>query len=298
MQKEGMIFDIQPFSLEDGPGIRTTVFLKGCPLSCRWCHNPEGQNFDAELMYRPEKCISCGKCLICPEAAHELADGKHIFNRSLCEKKFKCAEVCDTGALEISGAKMTVYEIIDIVYSDFDFYKNSGGGLTLSGGEPLSQPEFCSALLEAALEKDIDTCMETSGFCKPEIFSEIIKKLNHLFFDLKETDNELHKKYTGVGREIILDNLETAAKSDIDLTLRCPIIPGLNDREDHFEKIALTALEYKIRKVELKRYHSLGIPKYNALNRKPEYDNRENGELDRDILLKMKKASPETEFSF
>ena len=298
--EKGIIFDIQPFSLDDGPGIRSTVFLKGCPLSCIWCHNPEGQNPEPEIFYRGENCINCGSCAREYPECHIIENGKHIFLREKAtdpEKNRKTAKNCPAGAFEITGREMSAGEIIAEVMSDETYYKNSGGGITLSGGEPLFQSEFALAILKTAKEKGLDTCVETSGYVKSDIFKESLKYLDRIYFDIKETDEEKHKKYTGAGLELIMQNLGTAAESGIDLTVRCPVIPGLNDRKEHFEKVAEIAKEYNIKKVELKKYHPLGLSKYKSLGREAEYTRDGFGEIDEKLPEMMKEISPETEFT-
>ena len=296
---KGTVFDIQPFSLDDGPGIRSTVFLKGCPLSCIWCHNPEGQSFEPEIFYREEKCISCGRCAQIYPERHVMEKGRHIFTRGRATDPAKNAETaknCPTGALEISGREMSADEVIAEVARDDTFYKNSGGGITLSGGEPLAQGEFAIAVLKGAKEKGISTCIETSGQVKSDIFKEALKYTDLVYFDIKETDPELHKKYTGATPELIMQNLKTASESGTEIIIRCPVIPGLNDREEHFAKVAEIAKEYGIKKVELKKYHPLGLSKYKSLGREAEYARDTFGEIDEKIPPMMKEISPETEF--
>lgn len=296
MQK-GMIFDIQSFSLDDGPGIRTTVFFKGCPLSCIWCHNPEGQKPEPEIIYDERKCIGCRRCTLCPHGAHSFAENAHIFDRSKCAVETKCVAVCPSGALTVSGREISVSELVAQIEKDRAFYEVSGGGVTLSGGEPLAQPAFALALLSACREKGIDTCIETSGFASESDFKKIIPLTDHIFFDLKETDDARHTEYVGAPLGLILKNLEYAAGAARDLTLRCPIIPGINDREEHFEKIAALAKEYGIKKVELKKYHPLGLVKYRSLGKEAKYTRTEYGEIDESVLLRLRASAPDTEFT-
>jgi len=262
-QLTGIIFNIQKFSIHDGPGIRTTVFLKGCPLHCLWCHNPESQEKKAEIMFMAEKCIGCGYCFrICPHACHVMKGGKHEFNRELCAQCGLCAKECYAQALEAVGKSMTVAEVMEEVAKDRPFYQTSGGGLTLSGGEPMMQPEFTAALLRAAKKEKINTALETCGYAPFDLYAALLDDVDLFLYDYKETDPELHKKFTGVDNALILENLITVDKREKKIILRCPIVPGLNDRVDHFAGIAATANRLKnIVEIQILPYHPLGESK-------------------------------------
>ena len=267
MSPSGRIFKIQRFSIHDGPGIRTTVFLKGCPLRCIWCHNPEGGSPAPQLSFAPEKCIGCGFCMRrCQRNAHVLVDERHTLDRSRCEACGSCTEECYAEALELVGRDASVAEVIDQVRRDEPFYTTSGGGMTLSGGEPLAQLEFSQALLAAAREHGLHTCVETSGFA-PLADLEQIKPLVDLFlFDVKETDPEKHVEYTGVANDGILDNLKSLHASGASVRLRLPIVPGCNDRDEHFRAVAdLCRGMPDLESVEIMPYHRLGAGKLERL---------------------------------
>ena len=269
MSESGIVFDIQKFSIHDGPGIRTTVFLKGCPLRCLWCHNPESQSARPELLFSPEKCIGCGYCFkACPNQAHKMKDGLHIIDRSLCVSCGKCTEECYCGANSLAGKTMSVEAVMDEVLKDKPFYVNSGGGMTLSGGEPMNQFEFSRELLRSAKQNGLHTCMETCGFASAEHFLTIVPLVDLFLFDLKETDPLLHHKYTGVLPDRILENLHVIDNAGAKCVLRCPIIPGLNDREDHFRNIGRIAETLSnLSEINIMPYHPLGDSKLARLGR-------------------------------
>lgn len=259
----GRIFDIQRCSLHDGPGIRTTVFLKGCGLRCAWCHNPEGLTPDPILSFLPEKCIGCGWCFrTCPRQAHEMVEGRHILDRSVCAACGRCAQECHAGALEIVGREVTADEVLAVALRDRVFYESSGGGLTLSGGEPLLQPAFCAAVLRKAKEIPLHCCIETSGFCQPDALDSVAQWVDLFLFDWKESDPARHARYCGADFERILANLRALHDAGRPIRLRCPIIPGFNDRPDHLEGIAALAQSLpRLKGVELLPYHRLGESK-------------------------------------
>lgn len=263
---KGTIFNIQKFCVNDGPGIRTTVFLKGCPLKCIWCHNPESQSEKQEIMFYKDKCVNCGRCAaVCENGCHSFDNGVHKFERKNCVKCFACTQTgCE--ALEKVGQKISTDEVIDEVLKDKIFYDNSDGGITLSGGEPLFQFEFSMDILKKARENGLNTAIETCGFATEEKIKEISKYVDLFLFDYKETNSELHRKFTGVDNTDILKNLALLNKMGKNIILRCPIIPGLNAREDHFKGICDTANKFEhILHIELEPYHSLGENKYISL---------------------------------
>ena len=230
----GIIFNIQKFCINDGPGIRTTVFFKGCPLRCKWCHNPESHLCEPELLYDSEKCVGEG----------------------------------ELNALELVGKEMSVQEVLNEVLKDKVFYDNSGGGLTLSGGEPLMQFDFAYELLKHAKQNGIHTCVETCGFAKTEDILKIAKFTDIFLYDWKVTDDELHKEYTGVSNGLLLENLKAVDSTGSNIILRCPIIPNVNDTQTHFCGIAEIANSLNnIWGIEIEPYHCLGNSKYQKLGR-------------------------------
>jgi pyruvate formate lyase activating enzyme len=265
----GLVFDIQRFCIHDGPGIRTTVFLKGCPLECQWCHNPESQSPETELFYTPVLCIGCAGCVaVCPKGGHRVIDGVHTVDRTDCILCLGCAEACPTGAVEGVGRQVTVAEVMDEVVRDRVFYEQSGGGLTLSGGEPLAQPEFSAGLIEAAKEGGIHTCLETCGFGGRERVLGLARRSDLLLWDLKDSDKERHRAMTGVPLEPILDNLKAVDAAGCPTVLRCILLEGVNLGDAHLRGIADTYGQLShCRGVELLAYHALGRSKLDRLGR-------------------------------
>ena len=276
--KTGTIFNIQRFSVDDGPGIRTTVFFKGCPLSCVWCHNPESHETRRELFFYPQKCIGCGACAaVCPNGCHILTDAQtdfHTFDRSACVRCGKCAEACCTKAIDIAGREATVEDILKEVRSDSIFYEESGGGMTVSGGEPLSQAAFVLELCTAAKAEGIHVAMETCGWASWETVEPFLSCVDLFLYDYK-AEKEDHKRLTGVDNDRILENLEKLSARGAHIILRCPIVPDCNDTDAHFEAIAALAKRLDgIEGVHLEPYHPLGISKSEQLGKTPAYNNR------------------------
>lgn len=271
----GTIFNIQRFCTGDGLGIRTTVFLKGCPLSCAWCHNPESKSAKPQIMFNPEKCIGCGMCIsVCKNSAHILTETSHEFDRTRCSVCFDCTEICYSNALEKCGETKSSDEVIDEAIRDLPFYEQSGGGVTISGGEPLAQYDFSLEILKKLKEKNIHTAVETSGYCTRSL-EEIAEYVDLWLFDIKLTDEEEHRKYTGVSNEIILKNLRYLDGRGSKIILRCPVIPDVNMNELHFTRIVRLANSLKCAEaIQLEPYHPLGISKAERIGSIQKYDKK------------------------
>ena len=273
---KGVIFDIQRFSVHDGPGIRTSVFMKGCPLSCIWCHNPEAIEAAPEIAYYGDKCSGCGCCAaVCPNNCHGTAcDNERKFSRENCIRCGKCAEACVYQAVTVTGKTVTAAEVIETVKKDELFYQNSGGGMTLTGGEPFFQPVFALELLKLAKQNGLHTCVETCGAVSFEILNEAACCTHIFLYDVKETCADKHFEFTGAGNGIILENLFKLDALNVEIILRCPIIPELNDNEDHFINIGKLADQTKnAKEIHIQPYHPLGISKSKAIGKQPRYPN-------------------------
>ena len=268
----GLIFDIKKFAVHDGPGIRTTVFLKGCPLACKWCHNPESIGNKPELSFTPSKCIGCGYCFsACPNDVHVKAGDEHSLHRDNCVVCGKCAIECHAEALQLIGREMTVDEVMDEVMKDAQFYETSQGGLTVSGGEPLSQYDFTHELLTRAKELGLHTCLDTSGLAPFERLAALAEVTDIFLYDLKETDPDRHIACTGVPLEPILDNLRALDAQGTATILRCPLVPGVNDTEQHLLGIAEIANSLtSLVRIDLQPYHPLGQSKNPRIGRTDE----------------------------
>ena len=261
----GMVFDIQRYALHDGPGIRTTVFFKGCPLSCWWCHNPEGQRPQPELMSFQNRCLVCGECVkICPHGAVHCLNGE-IHTAPTCQVCGNCAEACPTGARKVAGRRMTVWEVMSEIEKDLIFWDQSGGGVTFSGGEPLAQPRFLEALLDACRAKRIHTVVETCGLARQDVVLELSDKAGLFLYDLKILDPEKHKKYTGVSNDSILANLEALAERKRRVVVRYPIIPFINDDGGNVRQMVALLSRLRLWQIHLLPYHETGTEKYKRL---------------------------------
>jgi pyruvate formate lyase activating enzyme len=257
---QGLVFDIKRYSINDGPGIRITIFMKGCPLNCLWCHNPESISPKIQKLFTAAKCIGCGECCrVCPVHACRLTSEGVITDDSLCTLCGQCAEVCPTLATEMSGRYRSVDELLGIIEKERPFFDQSGGGVTFSGGEPMQQPEFLSELLEACGRKHIHRAVDTSGFVKTETLLRVAKSTDLFLYDLKMMDPDRHKRYTGVDNRLILDNLKALAASGAAIQVRIPLIGGVNDDSANLEATAafVAALPGAKKAVNLLPYHDV-----------------------------------------
>lgn len=259
------IVDIKRLAVHDGDGIRTTVFFKGCPLKCVWCHNPESIDFKPQLAYYQSKCIGCMECVgVCPLRAHTSDNGAHRFDRNLCQSCGKCEAVCLGEALKLYGREMTVEELLPLLLEDKDFYENSGGGVTLSGGECLMQADFCAALLKRLKENGVHTAVDTCGFVSRDTLSKVIPYTDVFLYDIKAIDDTVHIRCTGQSNRIILDNLQYLDSIGKHIEIRIPYVPGWND--DQIEKIrAFLSDFHTIPQVKVLPYHNYAGSKYEAL---------------------------------
>jgi len=269
LSETGTITHVQRFSTHDGPGIRTTVFLKGCPLSCPWCHNPENQAPDRELLVHRGRCIGCGVCVdVCPQDGVRLTDGGPTIRRGRCTACGLCAETCYAEALVMAGRRTSAGALIQELEEDRAFYDTSGGGVTFSGGEPLAQPAFLGALLQACRARGIHTAVDTCGFASWSVVDRVRNTVDLFLYDVKLVDEPRHERYTGVSNQLILSNLERLSELGHALVLRFPLIPGVNDQPaDIAEVAALAAGLPSLRRVDLLPYHRMAADKYTGLGR-------------------------------
>lgn len=261
----GRLMDVKRFAVHDGPGIRTTLFLKGCSLKCIWCHNPEGISYKPQLAYYTHKCIGCGECVpVCSNQAHTIGQNGHQLNRECCNGCGNCEAVCLGEALKLFGKEITVEEAVRIVLEDRVFYAKDGG-VTLSGGEPLLQAEFCAAVASALREHHIGTAIDTCG-CVPWSAFERLLPLSDIFlFDMKHIDPDAHRKLTGQDNALILDNLRKLSDAGARIEIRMPLVPGCNDSDETLDGIGRFLSEIHIEKMRILPYHSMARSKYAAL---------------------------------
>ena len=268
-ERDGYIFNIQRAALDDGPGVRTVLFFKGCPLRCPWCHNPESQNMLPELMACEEKCQKCGICkAVCPQRAIENA----VVDRTRCAACGKCARACANKALEVTGGRYSVGEAVSKALLDKAFFEATGGGVTLSGGEPLMQPDFALDILKALKLEGAHTCVETCGVCAGGAIETLAPYVDHWLYDVKLTDETAHRTLLGIPLSVVLKGLYKLKEANARITLRCPIIPGINDTQAHFAAIRRLARDVGAVEADIMPYHRLGRDKYPLLGRETPQD--------------------------
>ena len=300
-QQTGIVFNVQKFSVHDGEGIRTLVFLKGCPLHCPWCSNPESQRREPERAYNPTRCLTaavCGRCAkACPTGALSIVGGLVCFDRSKCTGCNACVRACPSGAQTVYGETQSVDQILSRVEEDGVFYTRSGGGLTLSGGEALAQPDFALALLREAKKRHIHTTIETCGHYPTDVLDQACRVLDALIFDIKCLDSARHKKATGVGSELILKNIGHVFEHfpDLPVLIRTPVIPGFNDTEEDILGIREMIPRKANIRYEALTYHRMGQPKYGYLGRRHDHHRqdagRESGRAEGERLLRALPAA-------
>lgn len=267
--EKAIVCNIEKYAIHDGPGIRTVVFLKGCPLRCSWCSNPETQQKENELFYNKSTCQQCGTCVnACPKGALSLTENGIIIDRDKCDLCGICVSVCPTKSLSFVGKKMDVEQVYKEVMKDRLFYEQSGGGVTASGGEVLMNTSFVTELFKRLKDEYIHTTVETTGFGDTKQLLALSEYTDLFLFDVKHTDREDHKKWTGVDNNIILKNLEVLAKANKKIIIRVPLIPEINDSVQNIQETINIAKRNGIKEIHLLPYHTLGVEKYNRLQRK------------------------------
>lgn len=268
----GLISDLQHFSTGDGDGIRTTVFMQGCNLACLWCHNPETIDIGGSLLFYETLCVNCRRCeKVCPNSVHTFVDGKHLINRDLCKLVDNCEKVCPQNALKISGKQYELNQVMEYILEDVDFYERSNGGVTISGGEPLLQIDFCVGLAKACFEKKISVIVDTAGNVPFEYFQRIIPYTKTFFLDFKANSEAEYREKTGGSLQLVLDNLKKLIDLNSDVVVRIPIIPSHNDTVEYMEKAADILKGLGVEKVQLLPFHRLGTAKYKALDKEYVY---------------------------
>lgn len=268
-ETRGVIFNIQHYSIHDGPGIRTTVFLKGCPLRCFWCQNPESQVFHPILFFNGERCTGCGKCVeACPEHAIQISEGKSKTDRKRCHENGKCVDICPSEARSLMGQYTTAGDVFKDVSEDLLFYQNSAGGVTLSGGDPVAQPDFSASILKLCRHAGIHTAVDTCGCAEWKTLKQLLEHVDLVLYDFKHMCPDLHRQYTGVSNELILDNAKKIRRElNLPMLARVPILPGYNDSVENLKETAafISSNLGNGTTVHILPYHRLGETKYERM---------------------------------
>jgi len=266
---KGLVFLIDRFVVEDGPGIRTTVFMKGCPLSCIWCHSPQSQSAAPQLAFYRNRCIGCGSCFrVCTKEAQIVSATDRRVTWENCDNCGKCAEACPSKALEMVGEWLTVAQLMNIIGRDLVYYKNSGGGVTFSGGEPTAQREFLTACLQKCRDLGIHTALDTCGFAEWPVFEQVLPYIDLLLYDIKCMDSRKHEEFTGVSNDLILENLKRSSQQGKSIWIRIPLIPGYNDSEENLSLIARFIGPLKgVKKVSFLPYNAATSVKYQLIGK-------------------------------
>lgn len=295
IERKAQIFNIQKYNMYDGPGVRTMVFFQGCPLRCTWCSNPEGQRRGHQVLLKEKQCVDCGACgPVCPVNIHRFdASGKHVVVRDIeCVGCRKCEQVCPESALAIVGEHKSITELMDVIEEDRPFYETSGGGVTLSGGEALSQPEAVSSLLQTCRQRGINTAVETCGYVRPEVLARVAEHIDLFLYDIKGMESEEHHRLTGVRNESILENLRWLLENRYNVKVRMPLLKDVNDGDAGLNRLGEFLKPYKDLKnfkgVDLLPYHKMGVNKYGQLG----WDYLVTGDpkLDEDDLARIRKT--------
>lgn len=266
--KKGLVFSIQKFCVHDGPGIRTTVFFKGCPLACPWCHNPESQCYEKEILVNPDLCTLCGRCqAVCPSGAIEIIKGNLTYNQEKCNGCGSCEEHCLRSARQVTGKEYTLESLMQEIEKDRPFYEQSGGGVTFSGGEVMMQIDFVEKLAQRCRDRGISVVIDTCGYVPQKYFERILNYVDLFLYDIKLMNDELHQQFMGKGNKLILDNLKFLSEEGAKINLRIPLIGGVNTDDGHIRGILEMIKDVSIQSINLLPYHDVAKDKYRKLNK-------------------------------